>query len=405
MRVLIVNDHVVGGGAEVQSLREKKLLEQRGLTVYFLYFDKESGDSYKYKKEDGFIRVPIRYGLLRRSFCKLGLFRNMFLKKYKLRRILKEINPDFIHVNVISCEPIGIYSLLADYPNAQTLRDYTCVCPKLDCLRNGELCKGNLYSNCSKDCYHTLNDMLAVKLYKTVVEYRKKCIKKFITPSKRLAEYAVANGYENVVCINNPIDTELFQNSYVEKVKAVFSMKNYLWTGVINSFRYSGLKMLVDVFDDFQKNRDVTLTIAGKLDDSLKESFLKLIEGKDYINYLGSVDNKQLLNIVSTSYAAVNPSLIMDNYPNTVLEALALGTLVIGSSMGGIPEMLADDRGFVFDNSATGLQNCLEQSYSLSQDDYLKITNKAREFTLKNNSVETYCSKIMSIIEEIGNGK
>ena len=78
---------------------------------------------------------------------------------------------------------------------------------------------------------------------------------------------------------------------------------------------------------------------------------------------------------------------------------------MIGSSMGGIPEMLADDRGFVFDNSATGLQNCLEKSYSLSQDDYLKITNKAREFTLKNNSVETYCSKIMSIIEEIGNGK
>lgn len=401
MRVLIVNDHVVCGGAEVQSLREKKILEEKGIEVFYLYFDEKSEITDRFKEEEGFIRVPIRYGLLRRSFCKLGFFRKTFLKKNRIKSILKELNPDFIHINVISREPIGIYSLLASFPTAQTLRDYTCVCPKLDCLKKGKLCRGNKFCDCGRECYHSLNDRLAVHLYKTVVEYRKKCIKKFITPSKRLADYAVSNGYNNVVCINNPIDTELFHNSYVEKDDTVFSVKNYLWTGVINSFRYSGLKMLVEVFDGFQNNRDVTLTIAGKVDNPLKESFFKLIDGKDYIKYLGSVDNKLLLNIVSSSYAAVNPSLIMDNYPNTVLEALALGTLVIGSSMGGIPEMLADEKGFVFDNSPKGLMDCLEKSYSLSKEDYLKITNNAREFTLNNNSVETYCSKLLSIIKEI----
>lgn len=405
MKVLIVNDHVVCGGAEVQSLREKKILEENGIEVFYLYFDKKTEITDEFKTEDGFIRVPIRYGLLRRSFCKLGLFQKTFIKRHQINSILKELNPDFVHVNVISKEPIGIYTLLASYPTAQTLRDYTCVCPKLDCIRNGEPCQGNLFSDCAGECYHSMNDRLAVRLYNTVVEYRKNCIKKFITPSKRLAEYAVSNGYKNVVCVNNPIDLELFQKSYVEKDENVFLVKNYLWTGVINSFRYNGLKMLVEVFDSFKEERKVILTIAGRVDESLKGRFYKLINGKDYINYIGSVDNKKLLGVVNSSYAAVNPSLIMDNYPNTVLEALALGTLVIGSSMGGIPEMLADDRGYVFDNSAKGLMECLEKSYSLSKEEYIEKTTKARDFTLNNNSEETYYSKILSIIKEIADGK
>ncbi len=399
MRVLIVNDHVVCGGAEVQSLREKKILEERGIEVFFLYFDQESDITKTFKDEDGFIRIHIQYGLIRRSLCKLGLFSRFFLKRRQLIKVLKDINPDYIHINVLTKEPLAIYSLLSKYPTVQTLRDYTCVCPKLDCVKRDGLCKGSFYSDCYQECYKTYNDKLAIRLYKRVVECRKQSVDRFITPSKRLLEYALSNGYKNVICINNPIDTELFRRSYVEKSEQIFEVKNYLWTGVINVFRYSGLKMLVDVFDKFQVGKAVTLTIAGKVDLSLAEEFYNLIDDKDYIKYLGAVDNKKLLGIVSSSYVAVNPSLIMDNYPNTVLEALALGTLVIGSSMGGIPEMLDDNRGLIFDNTAEGLARCLNHSYSLSIEDYLKITKKAREYTLQNNSVNTYCSKILSIFD------
>lgn len=397
MRVLIVNDHVICGGAEVQSLREKEILESKGIEVYYLYFDKESESTLSFKEEDGFIRIYVRYGLLRRTLCKLGIFQNFFLSRKRIIRALERVNPDVIHINVISKEPLAIFSLLSKYPTVQTLRDYSCVCPKLDCTNTRGQCKGLSYSNCYKECYKTLNDILAIRLYKRVIECRKHNVDRFITPSKRLLEYAVINGYKNIVCINNPIDTELFRSCYNEKGVRSFEIKNYLWTGVINSFRFSGLKMLVETFDKFQNGKNVVLTIAGRVDKTLSDTFNNLIYGKDYIRYLGEVDNKMLLGIVSSSYAAVNPSLIMDNYPNTILEALALGTLVIGSNMGGIPEMLDDNRGFIFDNSPRGLYECLEKSYSLSKEEYFEITMKARDFTLRNNSIETYTSKLLSI--------
>ena len=400
MRVLIINDHIICGGAEVQALREKQILESKGIEVFYLYFDKESEVTQRFKEVEGFIRIYVRYGLLRRSLCKLGVFQKLFLNRQKIKKVLKQINPDIIHVNVISKEPIAIFSLLSKYFTVQTLRDYTCVCPKLDCINKSGICKGFTYSNCHKECYKTYNDRLAIQLYKKVLQCRKDNVDCFITPSNRLLEYAVSNGYENVVCINNPIDTELFSSSYIEKEDIYFEKKNYLCTGVINVFRFSGLKMLIEVFDKFQGGKNVELTIIGRVDSKLSDAFNNLIYGKDYINYIGEVDNKNILRIVSSSYAAVNPSLIMDNYPNTVLEALALGTLVIGSNMGGIPEMLDDNRGFIFDNSPHDLYDCLEKSYFLSKEEYLKKTSKAREFTLQNNSVERYCSKLISVFSK-----
>lgn len=400
MKVLIVNDHVVFGGAEVQSLREKQILESKGVEVFYLYFDKESKNTIPFKEKDGFFRIGISYGLVRRILCKLGILQRYFIKKTEIKNLLRRLDPDIIHINVLTKEPIGIYSLLSKYYTVQTLRDYSCVCPKLDCINDKGLCRGAFFSNCHRVCYNTLKGRLAIRLYKQVIDYRKRCVDKFITPSQKLMDFAVANGYKNVTCINNPIDADLFQSCYVVKDEQVFNNKRYLWSGVINMFRFSGLKMLVEVFDKFQVGKNVSLIIAGKIDETLSIEFKHLIEGKDYIQYLGGISNEQMLRVVTSCYVVVNPSLIMDNYPNTVLEAMALGTLVIGSSMGGIPEMLDNRRGFIFDNSSGDLYRYLEESYNLPREKYLRITQCARDYTLNNNSVENYCSKLLSVFAE-----
>ena len=50
------------------------------------------------------------------------------------------------------------------------------------------------------------------------------------------------------------------------------------------------------------------------------------------------------------SYCVIVPSKLFDNYPTTVLEAMGNKTLVIGSNVGGVAEIINDPL-FLFDLS------------------------------------------------------
>ena len=56
--------------------------------------------------------------------------------------------------------------------------------------------------------------------------------------------------------------------------------------------------------------------------------------------HLGHVDNDRLLSFAYSAADVFVISSVQDNFPNTVLEALACGTPVVGFSVGGIPEMV-----------------------------------------------------------------
>lgn len=78
---------------------------------------------------------------------------------------------------------------------------------------------------------------------------------------------------------------------------------------------------------------DVTLLTVGAMGDHLDDVPLKMVR-------LGHLtDDSRLANAYSAADAMVIPSL-QDNLPNTVIEALACGTGVIGSDTGGIPDMV-----------------------------------------------------------------
>ena len=67
-----------------------------------------------------------------------------------------------------------------------------------------------------------------------------------------------------------------------------------------------------------------------------------------YKHFPHTSDDRFLAKIYSACDAVVIPS-IQDNLPNTMLEAMACGTSVIGSSVGGIPDFVRDrETGYLF---------------------------------------------------------
>jgi len=90
-----------------------------------------------------------------------------------------------------------------------------------------------------------------------------------------------------------------------------------------------------------------------------------------------------------------------DNLPNVVLEALACGTPVIGSRVGGIPEMINHGQdGFLFSSEDEGeLANCLFELLThpeLGQ----KMSRNARQKVLDHYTLEHQAKAMMNYYEE-----
>ena len=121
---------------------------------------------------------------------------------------------------------------------------------------------------------------------------------------------------------------------------------------------------------------------------------------KKIVNY-GFVKNEEALSKIERAHYMVVPSLWMENYPTTVLEAMMMETIVIASNRGGIPEMLDDNRGFLFDiMDDKSILKELQKVYSLNEVEYSNIVENGRKYIEDNNSFEKYSKKINSILNQ-----
>ena len=70
--------------------------------------------------------------------------------------------------------------------------------------------------------------------------------------------------------------------------------------------------------------------------------------GAEQVQWLGFCSGEALWEQVRGARALVLPSEWYENAPMSILEAYASGTPVVGAAIGGIPEMIDEDTGWVF---------------------------------------------------------
>ncbi len=89
-----------------------------------------------------------------------------------------------------------------------------------------------------------------------------------------------------------------------------------------------------------RKYPEARLTICGEGPE------LKMLEAQadqlalgDAVTFAGRLDRQQIANLLRDADVLLNPSLV-DNMPNSLLEALASGVAVVSTSVGGVPYMV-----------------------------------------------------------------
>ena len=85
---------------------------------------------------------------------------------------------------------------------------------------------------------------------------------------------------------------------------------------------------------------------------------MKKIKSDSRINKLGNLPQKDLLPKLQFYDLAVVPSIWMETGPLTILEAFAAGIPVAGTNLGGIKELLSDQKGcFLLSSDPTSWKN------------------------------------------------
>lgn len=205
---------------------------------------------------------------------------------------------------------------------------------------------------------------------------------------------------KRIVCIPNPIDDKLFSPLPEEEARKELGLplnaKLVLFASQKVTDKRKGIDYLVAAAKILkEKGTDMEFVImGGKSDDVTSILPFKC-------HSLGYIDSEEkAAKVYNACNLFVTPSL-MENLPNTIMEAMACGTPCVGFNIGGIPEMIDHKtNGYVAEyKSASDLAEGI--SWVIENSEYKKISQVARDKVLKEYSEKTVAQKFVDLYKSI----
>ncbi len=245
-----------------------------------------------------------------------------------LGKVLDEIQPDHVQIHVLSgigfnaLQELGERKLQVSY----VLHDLGLACVKTTMFRDGHGCE-RLCGSCR------ILSTLKNRMVEAVPNIR------FVSPSKsNLATIsrflpAVAAAKSRVIR-NLPGEARELPKYRRRNSKTV----RILYAGRLHPTK--GVDVMLEALRPLAPNYDFHVTVLGRNDDGGRLE--RTHSGLPWVTFEGFVAMDTVLSKMSQSDLVAVPSLWRENYSRTVIDALSLGTPVMGSDIGGIPEQIED---------------------------------------------------------------
>ena len=277
-----------------------------------------------------------------KNMCKLMALTRPFGSlevQSKFNKLLDDFKPDVVHLNNIHTHLSPIIAELAHKRGIRviwTLHDYKLLCPRYDCLReeNGRLTNCELCFNGSKKACLDYKCMKGSKLasfigYREALKWNRdrleNCTDVFVCPSQFMADKMAIGGFDKLKLqtLCNFIDADKCVKDSYEKDDY------YCFVGRLSHEK--GAKTLIEAANKLPYK--FKIIGGGPLMDELKA------EAKDNVEFVGFKQWEDIKQLVGKARFSVIPSEWYENNPLSVIEALCLGTPVLGADIGGIPEL------------------------------------------------------------------
>jgi glycosyltransferase involved in cell wall biosynthesis len=257
--------------------------------------------------------------------------------------------------------------------------DYKAVCPRCNLYNGKRICTdctdrkfiNILRHRCRYNSFLQSSVMAVDSYYNNSLRDAYSFPDIFITPSHFMAAQLKKMGFRrDINVIHNPINIAEFTRT---KTTQGFQ-KTVLYAG-----RFSKDKGIELYLDAAAKMGHIQFLIAGTGD--LQDMVEQADKNMANVSYLGSLNREQLLNAFDRADYLVLPSIWYENNPMIIIEAMTYGLAVVGSDIGGIPELLKEGRGFLFDPlKSDTLPMLLEKLSGISMEEYKETTVRAKAF-------------------------
>lgn len=182
-----------------------------------------------------------------------------------------------------------------------------------------------------------------------------------------------------------------------EKIDLKRKKIDICYSGVIEE--YKGIITLIKAIKNLRnKVVDLEVTFVG-------EGSLKKEAQKNRIKVTGWITKEENYNIIKHARVLVLPSEWDEAFGRVIIEAINLGTLVVGSNCGAIPEVLNYNENYIFEaKNHNELEKKIERILNLSEEEYIyEIENLRKEiekYSYKNHIFE-FIKKYKEVLGEI----
>ncbi|MCF6153468.1 MAG: glycosyltransferase family 1 protein [Candidatus Kuenenia stuttgartiensis] len=411
LNVLHINKfHYLRGGSEAVYFGTAKILESHGHKS--LFFSMHHPDNIPCETSNYFmpyVDLNTNRTGIGNQLKNAGRILYSLEAKKRLSHLLKEYPVDIAHLHNIhhQISPSILHTLKKrNIPVVITLHDYKMACASYSMMADGktcEACSGGKYleairHKCVKGSL-AKSSLAALEMY---VHHRLfdiyNNVDVFISPSLFLKNKLREMGFmKEIVHVPNFIDTEKFEK--------LSGGDNGHESSIVYFGRLShekGLRTLLKAAKNINSGIEIKLIGDGPLRNDLEEWVKK--EDIKNIRFLGYRKGNELFHEIKKSNAVVLPSEWCENNPISVLEAFALGKPVIGSRIGGIPELVRDgETGLTFESG--DIKDLSQKISTLLNNDSLiaRMGENARNLVRDEFNPERYCQRLMDVYQLAGN--
>jgi glycosyltransferase involved in cell wall biosynthesis len=405
LKILQINNiHYRRGGADIVYLNTGKLLENHGHDV--LYFSQKNVKNETTNSNDYFIKETNYFdkSLINKIYSIPRFFYSDESKR-QLSKLINELKPDIAHIHLYkgTLTPSILEVLkINNVPIIISLHDYGLLCPH-NLMLDGKMnictrCVNGSALNCITNKCNRNNLLLSTVSSLEYIFHKAffpfdKYFDKIITVSKfgQQMHQKSKSLFDKILHL---------YNFYPDLNQTEINTKkgNYiLYFGRLSAEK--GVETLFNAW--LMKERKAQLKIVGT--GELYEELNKKSIGISSIEMLGFKSGDELNKLIKEASFIIVPSEWYENNPLTIIEAYANGKPVIGSNVGGIPEIINDgDTGFLFEmGSVDDLSDKITKAETIDEEEYYRLSTNARKFAVEHFSEESHYNSLLSIYKEV----
>ncbi|MBN1140005.1 MAG: glycosyltransferase family 4 protein [Anaerolineae bacterium] len=337
------------GGAEVAAYNGCRGLIQRGVEVSVLVVHARQREEVDRHYEIQGIPVhQVDY----RPYKRHVAFSQVFDRR-AYRVVLSELNrfrPGLVHVHNVSgaslapfvaCRRLGV-------PVVLTLHDHWLLCPNNMLYKaDGSLCDPAVSALSCSGCYQRWDFWGNIPWRRRVFAWLVRDVRRFISPSQKLVDLHAAAGYDRsrFRVVPYGIETGLYKTPTDPRTRRIVSscglFRTLLFAGA--AIETKGIGILYEAFLHLSKQIDrLRLVVAGSGDERFLDALRQIDPSGERIYLLGRLPFQEMRALYATADLTVVPSTWYDNSPMVIYESFLAGTPVLGSEIGGIPELIQE---------------------------------------------------------------